>query len=98
LLRNFIRNDFIKNIFSLLLGTGFAQALAIISSPILTRLYSPEEFGVFALYNSVVAVFLVFASGKYEYAFVLPSNKKEAENLFKLSTLTLFLQVLLPYY
>ena len=37
-------------------GTAFGQALAIIASPILTRLYGPEDFGVLAVYTSIIGI------------------------------------------
>jgi len=80
-------NDFLKNVFTLMTGTGIAQAIPIALSPILTRLYSPEEFGLFALYSGLAAVLLVIATGRFELAIMLPEKEKDAENLVKLSSL-----------
>ena len=39
-------NSFVKTISMVVGGTAFAQILTILVSPILTRLYTPEQFGV----------------------------------------------------
>jgi O-antigen/teichoic acid export membrane protein len=73
-------------------GTGLAQALPIALSPILTRLYKPEDFGVFALYASICAILAALVTGKYDLAIVVPKRDSEAINLMAL-TLTISLVV-----
>ncbi len=38
-------------------GTTIAQAIPVAISPILTRLYSPDDFGVLALFMSIPLIF-----------------------------------------
>ncbi|UUD64064.1 lipopolysaccharide biosynthesis protein [Pseudomonas seleniipraecipitans] len=66
---------------TLMTGTGLAQVLPIVLSPVLTRLYTPQEFGVFALYASICAILAVLVTGKYELAIVVPKHDGEAINL-----------------
>jgi O-antigen/teichoic acid export membrane protein len=66
-------------------GTSIAQAIPIAISPILTRIYTPEDFGVFALYISVTSILSVFATGGYEYAIMLPVHEKDAKQIIVLS-------------
>ncbi len=47
-------------------------------SPILTRLYSPQEFGVFAFYLALVSVLSVLATGRYELAIMVPRKERGA--------------------
>jgi len=79
------QGSFIKNVATLMTGTVFAQMLLILAAPILTRLYNPEEFGIFTLYTSVVGFMTVIACLRYEYAIVLPDNDEDAANLLALS-------------
>jgi len=44
-----LKSEFAKNVLTLMTGTTIAQAIPIAISPILTRIYTPEDFGVFAL-------------------------------------------------
>jgi len=68
-------------------GMAIAQAIPILFSPILTRLFSPEEFGYFATFMAVSSFLTVVMSGKYELAITLPKQDEEAINLLSLSTL-----------
>lgn len=79
-----LKNQFARSVITLMAGTGLAQVLPIILSPILTRLYTPEEFGMFALYASVCAIFAVLVTGKYDLAIVIPKYENEAVNLVAL--------------
>lgn len=80
-------------------GTTIAQLLPLLVTPLLTRLFSPEEFGLFAFYTSIVTFLLVIAAGRYEQAIVLPKEDKEAVNIlalcfFILLSITIFLCVI----
>lgn len=75
------QSNFAKSVMTLMTGTGLAQLLPIVLSPVLTRLYTPQEFGVFALYGSICAILAVLVTGKYELAIVVPRHDGEAINL-----------------
>lgn len=79
------KTEFGRNVFTLMIGTTAAQAIPIAISPILTRIYSPEEFGLFALYMSIVALLSVAATGRYELAVMLPKSDADADALVILS-------------
>lgn len=49
-------------------GTSLGQAAVIASSPLVTRLYGPEEFGVFAVFSAVAAILSQVAALRYELA------------------------------
>lgn len=79
------KSEFNRNVFSLMSGTILAQAIPIAISPILTRIYKPEDFGLFALYTSILMIFSSLASGKYELSILIPSDNKDAKILVLLS-------------
>ncbi len=62
-------------------GTALGQAMVILASPLLTRLYSPEAFGTLAVYTSALSIPLVFASLRYEQAIPLAPDEESATNL-----------------
>ena len=81
-----IKNSaFIKSFLTLLTGTSIAQAIPFLLSPVFSRIYSPEDFGVFALFFSIVSAFAVIAGGRYENAVVLPKKDEEAMSIIKLT-------------
>lgn len=77
-------------------GTGLAQVIPVAISPILTRLYTPEDFGVFAFYVSLCAILAVIVTGKYELAVVVPKRSSESINLVALIILlSIFISLIL---
>ena len=103
-IENLFRSEYIKNISIQVLGTGLAQFIPLIASPILARLYTEEGFAVFSLFMAIVAVLIVPNGGKYHLAIVLPKKDKKAVCLAELSfwitifyNLFLFVIILLFY-
>jgi O-antigen/teichoic acid export membrane protein len=68
-------------------GTTIAQAIPIAISPILTRLYSPKDFGVLALFVAITSIFGSIANGRYELAIMLPKKDEDAINIAALGVL-----------
>ena len=78
-------SDFVKDSITVLTGTSLSQIIPLIFYPLLTRIYSPEEFGFMAFFMSVCAVMIVLASGAYEQAILITKNSVELDNLIKLT-------------
>jgi len=55
-------NRLVKHVVVLAGGTAFAQLITMLLMPVLTRLYSPEDFNVLAVYVALVSVASVAAS------------------------------------
>lgn len=81
------KKHFLRSIVTLLTGTTLAQAIPIAISPILTRIYTPEDFGVLALYLSITSIIAVIINARYELAIMLPKEDKDAVNIAALSIL-----------
>jgi O-antigen/teichoic acid export membrane protein len=65
--------------FALAAGSGLiAPAVGLLVSPILTRLYSPSEFGVLGTFAAIMAAGLSLISLRYEISIPLPSRDEEA--------------------
>jgi O-antigen/teichoic acid export membrane protein len=72
------KSNYARNVLTLISGTTLAQAIPIAISPILTRIFTPEEFGRFAVYMAVVMIVSVIVTGRYELAILLPRQEKDA--------------------
>jgi O-antigen/teichoic acid export membrane protein len=77
-------SEFSKNVITLITGTAISQAIPVLISPLLTRLYTPEDFGLFSIYFAIVMVLSVVATGRYELAILLPRKTSEARDLMHL--------------
>ncbi len=69
---------------TLLAGGALAQALPLLLGPWLTRLYSPDDWGRYALFSAAAANLGVIACGRFEYALPLASDDAEARDLMAL--------------
>jgi O-antigen/teichoic acid export membrane protein len=86
-----LRNEFVKNVLTLVSGTSVAQLIPILVSPILTRIYEPEDFAIIGVYMSVAAILSEIVTGKFELAIMNADNEKEQTNLITLTLLVIFM-------
>lgn len=75
------KNRFSRSISVLAGGATAGQIIVIMASPILTRLYSPEDFGVLAVFAAFLGILAVIASLRYELAIPLPESDEEAAHV-----------------
>ena len=66
-------------------GSGIARLIGIAAIPILTRIYSPEDFGVLAVFNAMVMILTPIVTLRYCPTLPLPRRKETAVNLLVLS-------------
>lgn len=79
------KRPFVRNVAILATGTASAQIIAMIFSPIITRLYGPEAYGVLGVFTGIVGIIAPIAALAYPIAIVLPKHDVEAKNLVRLS-------------
>lgn len=84
-LKNFFKKTFVRNVIILVTGTAGAQIIAMLASPIVTRLYGPEAFGVMGTFSALISTIGPAAALTYPIAIVLPKRNKDAIGLMKLS-------------
>jgi O-antigen/teichoic acid export membrane protein len=78
---------FNKNVLVLVGGTTIAQISVMLASPIITRVYTPDDFGILGVYVSLMSFFVIISTLKYELAIPLPKHDKEAINILSVSVL-----------
>ena len=83
------QSETLRHIGILFSGKAVVQLIALLSQPVLARLYSPAQFGEFAFFNSLLAILMVAASGRYESGIVLTRRKQHSKRLFQLGQLCL---------
>ena len=85
ILTNLRRSAFVKNVFIMMSGSVASQVVGFALIPIISRLYSPADFGVAGSFFAVLGVIASGVTLGYSQAIVLPKEKKDAINLFILS-------------
>ena len=92
------KSEFSRNVLTLMTGTTIAQVIPIAISPILTRLYTPEDFGILALFVAISSIFGSVANGRYDLAIMLPRKDEDAINIFALGIIIVFCVSLLLFF
>ena len=78
---------FVANVGTILAGNVVAQIIGFFSLLVITRLYSPDDFGRLMLISSFIGLFSVIASLRYEISIVLPKTDSRAQNILALCLL-----------
>ena len=89
-LANMLPDGSIRNVAILTSGTTLAQSISILAAPILTRLYTPDAFGLVAIYTALLAIFSSISSFRYDMAIPLPEDNDNAAALVALSLICVF--------
>jgi len=76
---------FLKNILVVMAGTGMAQVLGVLLSPVISRLFSPSDFGISGSFGAIAGIIAAGATLDYSQAIMLPKEKAQAINLLALS-------------
>lgn len=89
------KNTFARGVSVLAGGTAVSQLIAIAVLPLLTRLYTPEDFSVLAVYTSILAIITTISCLRFEIAIPIPQEKAQAKDLLALSLLSVLVITLL---
>lgn len=85
-----------KSFFSFFKGNLVAQLVTFAMLPIISRIYTPDEYGMYSTYMSTLSIITIFITAKYELAIVLHKLNSVAlavfnatQNLVKYLTITI---------
>lgn len=70
-------NSFFRSVLTVTSGTAVSQLVVILVSPLITRLYSPNDMGVLASYTAIAGILGTVIAGCYNQAVVLPETKRQ---------------------
>ncbi len=80
------RHEFVKHVLTVMSGTAVGQLLLIVTIPIVTRLVSPSDWGVYTVVFSIGSFLLPVAALRYDMAIVLPPDEEDARHLHRLAS------------
>ena len=79
-----LNSDFAKSVTTLVSGTVLSQLIVFALSPIISRLYSPEESANFSIYARIILFVSTIATARFESALALPKRNEHAFSLYRL--------------
>ena len=74
-----LKSDFIRNVATLASATTIAQAVSILTAPVLYRIYDKEDYGTLGQYMAIVAVVGVFSTMQYHQVILLEKDDDDAK-------------------
>lgn len=97
------RSRFVSNVAVLASGTAAAQAISMGFSPLITRVYGPEAYGIQGVFMSLTTIMVTVAAMTYPIAIVLPRSDADAIGIAKLSmyigvAISLFITIIFIYF
>ncbi|AHE67634.1 membrane protein involved in the export of O-antigen and teichoic acid [Legionella oakridgensis ATCC 33761 = DSM 21215] len=69
-------------------GTVLGQGLVFLLSPIITRIYAPEDFGIYTVYFSLLSILSIIIALRFEVAIPIAKKKLEANHLLLIALLS----------
>ena len=75
---------FTKNVIAVFTASVVSQFLPLITAPILTRIYSPSDYGILGILISIVSIFSVFVTLSYANVIVTAKDDDESTNVVAL--------------
>lgn len=86
---------FVKSMSALVSGTVVGQLITALTLPILTRIYSPEDFAMLAAFNAITSLVAIVACLRYDIAIPFAEKEKEARILVATSFIFAMMCVIL---
>jgi O-antigen/teichoic acid export membrane protein len=78
------KNSTKKNSLYLLIGLSFSQLINFLTLPIITRLFTPDDYGVFTIAMTISTFFIIISTLNYDKAVILPKEESKSKNLLRI--------------
>src|SRR5699024_7143459 len=97
--KSIFQKPFVQNVLVMITGTAAAQLITMLFSPILTRLYGPDTFGILGVFMAIVGIIAPIAALTYPIAIILPKSDDKAKGLailsFYITIVVVFISILI---
>lgn len=84
------KSSFVKNVLVVISGSAVAQVVGFSLSPVISRLFSPSDFGVYGSFDSIATIIAAGVTLDYTQSIMLPKEDADAINLFFVSCISTF--------
>lgn len=84
-MKKYFKSPFIRHVGLLASGTIIAQIISVGISPILTRLYTPDDYAALAIFTAIASSLAPGIAGRYDLALVVTKDKQDSQTLLVLA-------------
>lgn len=78
IVKKYLAKPSMKNVLMIMSGTFLSQILPILFFPILSRLYTPADYGILGIFMSVSMLLTVVSNLQLNHAILIPKQDKDA--------------------
>jgi len=89
-MRRLIASPLFRNVVVVASGAAAGQAVAFAFSPLITRIYGPETFGLQAVFLSLISILGPAVALRYPMAIIIAEDESDARDLERLSLMVAF--------
>src|SRR6476661_5727648 len=82
--KNIKDRPFLKSAFVLISGTAIGQVIPVITAPIVTRIYTPQDYGLFGIFLLLSSVIGVVTTMQIENAILIEKDDLSANSVLQL--------------
>jgi lipopolysaccharide exporter len=86
--RSKVAFGFLRKVLTVSSGIAVSQGLLFLFTPVLSRLYTPADFGLFGILIALASILAVGSNGRYFLAIVQPDEDNEASSVLGLALFT----------
>jgi len=84
------KKTFSQDVLTLTTVPIISQIMGILLTPIVTRMYAPEAFGLVNIFGSAIMILSIFSTMGYHSAIILPKNDSTATNILMVCFFSMF--------
>jgi len=92
-----IRSQFLRHVVTMVSGSVFSQIISILAVPIVARLFNPADFGITAIFVTVISILASMAPLRYFRAALIEKDDDRAHILMVLSFRCLILSCMIVF-
>lgn len=74
-------DSFLKNVSFIAGASIIGQSVGFLTAPVISRLFTPQDFGTYALVTSFTSLLIIFSTWRYEQAIILPEKDEDAAHI-----------------
>jgi O-antigen/teichoic acid export membrane protein len=90
-------HSFIQNILILSTGTALSQLILFVSTIVLARIYSKNDYGDLSNFMAIIGIVGSIAALRYELTIMLPQKREDAKNILVLCLTSSFFVALISF-
>lgn len=91
MIRKIIDHSLVKNTFRIFTSNVLVQVVSFIFLPVFSRIYTPEDYGIWGVFVFMSSFIAVFAGLRFELAVMIPESNRLAFLLYRMTHSMIFI-------